>query len=503
MSAAMPLATSALSLTDLERELVGIGARVEGTGDVSVSDVREDSRAVVSGDLFVARSGGHFDGARFAADAVRRGALAILAEEGVSLPALGVPVVRVKDSRLGLALAAEAVHRHPTRALGVVGITGTNGKTTTASLTQFAIDGAGFGAARLGTLGYSFHGDVVPDSLTTPSADDVSRFAARARDRGASHLVMEVSSIALTQARVDAVAFRVAAFTNLTQDHLDYHGTMDAYGAAKERLFAELSPAAAVLNVDDPFGEVLAKKAKGRVIRVGRSDSADVRPREIRVDASGIHGVIELPSSAVSLSSRLVGGHNLENLLVTLGIVEALGLDVRRAAEALARAPMVPGRLERCDGPGDDVTVLVDYAHTPDALRRVLLAVRALGSGKVHCVFGCGGDRDPDKRPKMGRAVGELSDRATITNDNPRTEDPAAIAEAILAGVRATAIPHEVILDRRVAIERAVLGAAPGDVVLLAGKGHEPYQILGDRRTAFDDRDEARRALSLRRKGMH
>lgn len=503
MSAAMPLADSALVLADMERELSSLGARVEGSKDVAVRDVREDSRAISPGDVFVARSGGHFDGARFAVDAVRRGALAVIAEEGVPLPALGVPIVRVRDARLALGLAAEAVHRHPTERLGVVGVTGTNGKTTTAWLTQVAIDGAGGAAARLGTLGYTFGNDSVADSLTTPSADDVSRFAARARDRGASHLVMEVSSIALTQARVDAVSFRVAAFTNLTQDHLDYHGTMEAYGAAKVRLFTELTPAASVINVDDPFGETLARSAGGRVLRVGKGPDADIRPIDIRIDGSGIHGAVHLPSSEVTLASRLVGAHNFENLLVTLGIVEALGLDAVRAASALSQAPMVPGRLERCDEPEDDVTVLVDYAHTPDALRRVLLAVRALGSGKVHCVFGCGGDRDPDKRPKMGLAVGTLADRATITNDNPRSEDPASIAAAIESGLRSAGIPYETILDRRTAIERAVLGALPGDVVLLAGKGHEPYQISGDRKTAFDDREEARRALDLRRRGQH
>lgn len=502
MNAAMPLAASALLLADIERELASLGARVEGSKDVAVRDVREDSRAISPGDLFVARSGGHFDGARFAADAVRRGALAVIAEEAASLPSLGVPVVRVRDARLALGLAAEAVHRHPTEHLGVVGVTGTNGKTTTAWLAQVAIDGAGGAAARLGTLGYSFANDSVSDSLTTPSADDVSRFAARARDHGASHLVMEVSSIALTQARVEAIAFRVAAFTNLTQDHLDYHGTMEAYGAAKMRLFTELSPAASVINVDDPFGGTLARSAAGRVLRVGKGPDADIRPGDIRIDGSGIHGTVHLPSSQVTLASRLVGSHNFENLLVTLGIVEALGLDVVRAASALSQAPAVPGRLERCDEPGDDVTVLVDYAHTPDALRRVLLAVRALGPGKVHCVFGCGGDRDPDKRPKMGHAVGTLADRATITNDNPRSEDPELIARAIESGLRSANIPYQIILDRRTAIEQAVLAALPGDVVILAGKGHEPYQIVGDRKTAFDDREEARQALVLRRRGQ-
>jgi UDP-N-acetylmuramoyl-L-alanyl-D-glutamate--2,6-diaminopimelate ligase len=467
-----------------------------------VTDVRHDSRAVRAGDLFVARAGGSFDGARFAADAVARGAIAILADSSATLPDVRVPVVRVGDVRLALALASEAVHGHPTRELGVVGITGTNGKTTTAWLAAQAIDAAGGATARLGTLGYRFGTDVVDESLTTPEADDLSRFAARALERGASHLAMEVSSIALTQARTDGVSFAVAAFTNLTQDHLDYHGTMDAYAAAKARLFTELAPRTSVIASDGAFGAELAGRAQGRVIRVGRGESAEVRPLAVRLDASGIHARVRLPSGEVDLESRLVGAHNLDNLLLTLGIVEALGLDVQRAAAGLAGAEAVPGRLERCDQPGDDVTVLVDYAHTPDALRRVLEAVRGLSSAKVHCVFGCGGDRDPDKRPKMGAAVAEAADRATITNDNPRSEDPEAIARAIEPALRSSGIPYEVVLDRRTAIERAVQGAQPGDLVLIAGKGHEPYQIVGTEKRGFDDRVEARRALLLRRAEM-
>jgi UDP-N-acetylmuramoyl-L-alanyl-D-glutamate--2,6-diaminopimelate ligase len=314
---------------------------------------------------------------------------------------------------------------------------------------------------------------------------------------------MEVSSIALVQARVEAVAFTVAAFSNLTQDHLDFHGSMQAYAEAKSRLFVELSPRVAVINVDDPFGGELARRVKGAVLTVSRlTQRADVYPREARLDAAGIHATLRLPSGELRIETRLVGAHNLDNVLLTLGIVEALGLDVAHAAAGLAAvAASVPGRLERCDEPGDDVTVLVDYAHSPDALRRVLDAVRGLSRGELHCVFGCGGDRDPTKRPKMGAAVGAAADRATITNDNPRSEVPVAIARAIEPGLRASGIPYDIVLDRAVAIERAILGAAPGDLVLLAGKGHEPYQIIGPEKRVFDDRAEARRALALRREG--
>jgi UDP-N-acetylmuramoyl-L-alanyl-D-glutamate--2,6-diaminopimelate ligase len=499
MSAAMPLSSPGLSLADLVVELALVKARLASGSLVSVTDVRHDSRRVEPGDLFVARPGGKLDGARFVNDAVARGALAVLAAEQTPLPQLSVPVIRVSDVRLGLALAAEAVHGHPTRKLGVVGITGTNGKTTTSFLVAEAIDATGFATARLGTLGYSFRGDSVDESLTTPEADDVSRFASRALERGATHLAMEVSSIALTQARVDAVSFTVAALTNVTQDHLDYHGTMEAYALAKARLFEDLAPRVAVINVDDPVGAAIAERTQGPVLRVGRGMDADVRPLAVRLIGTGIFGEVKLPSATVRLESPLVGAHNLDNLLLTLGIVEALGLDVERAARGLGRAAAAPGRLERVSGEGDDVTVLVDYAHTPDALRRVLEAVRGLTQGGVHCVFGCGGDRDPEKRPKMGAAAGAAATRVTITSDNPRSEDPAAIAAAVELGLWGGGAPYEIVLDRRTAIENAVLGAAPGDLVLIAGKGHEPYQIVGAEKRAFDDRVEARRALAKRR----
>jgi UDP-N-acetylmuramoyl-L-alanyl-D-glutamate--2,6-diaminopimelate ligase len=506
MSAAMNLATSAKPLHELARELAAVSARVEGDGDVVVSDVRQDSRRVEPGDLFVARAGGKTDGAAFVMDAVRRGAVAVLAQTNAPLPLLNVPVVRVDDARRALGLAAEAVHDHPTAALDVIGITGTNGKTTTAWLAEQVLSRAGGAAARLGTLGYSFQGDTVDESLTTPEADDVSRFADRALRRGARQFVMEVSSIALVQARVDAVRFAVAAFTNFTQDHLDFHGSMDAYGAAKARLFVELAPAHSVVFVDDPFGKELASRARGNVLTVGRSEGADLRAVDVRTDARGIAArLVTRAGASLALESRLVGAHNLDNVLVTLGIASALGLDLARATAAMATATAAPGRLERCDELGDDVTVLVDYAHTPDALARVLDAVRALvrddgtSRGKVHCVFGCGGDRDPAKRPRMGEAVGARADRATLTNDNPRTEEPAAIAAAVEPALRASGIPYDVVLDRKDAITHAILEAAPGDLVLLAGKGHEPYQIIGTEYRAFDDRVEARRALALRR----
>ena len=473
--------------------------RLLGDGSVRVFGVRQDSRQVEPGDLFVARSGGKVSGVSFAQAAVARGAVALIVERGAVLPDLDVPMIEVADARRSLALAAEAVYGNPSRALAVVGITGTNGKTTTAWLVERALAGVGAKPARLGTVGFAFGGQSVDSALTTPEADDISRYAAGVRDARGTHFVMEVSSVALTLDRVRALHFQVAAFTNLTQDHLDFHASMAEYAETKAQLFTALAPDTSVLNVDDAFGAELATRAHGRVLRVSKHAGADVHPVAVTVDAKGIRGTVRVPSGEVRLDSRLVGQHNLENLLLALGVLEALGVDLKLAVRALGSAPQVPGRLERCDEAGDDVLVLVDYAHTPDALERVLDAVRTMTARRVLCVFGCGGDRDPQKRPKMGQAVGSRADYAIVTNDNPRSEDPLVIARAIEAGLAQTNGAYEVELDRAKAIERAVLMAGPEDVVLIAGKGHEPYQIIGSETHDFDDRVEARRALALRR----
>jgi UDP-N-acetylmuramoyl-L-alanyl-D-glutamate--2,6-diaminopimelate ligase len=492
-----------LRLDELTRELPE-GVEVVGDASVRVRGVKHDSRAVEAGDLFVARRGEKADGASFVADAITRGAAAVMGSRAVlGDGVVGVPVVLVDDPTLALAYAASAVYAHPSFALEVVGITGTNGKTTTAHLVQAAVDGA-LGRAScgvLGTVGHSFADWRVEAAHTTPEADDTARVMAAMRMRGATHLAMEVSSHALQLGRVRAIRFRAAAFTNLTQDHLDFHGSMDAYAAAKARLFTELGPGAAVINVDDAFGRTVATRVKAPLVRVSASPgtAADIVPREARVGARGIDAVFRTPRGDVHIASRLFGAHNLENLAVALGVAHALDLDLTRAAEALGRAHGAPGRLERCDGPGDGVTVLVDYAHTPDALARVLDAVRAVAAGRVVCVFGCGGDRDPTKRGPMGEAVARRADVAIVTNDNPRTEDPRVIAEAVVAGARGAGVEPLVELDRRKAIDLAVRSARGGDVVLVAGKGHEDYQVVGQVKHPFDDRIEVRRALAERR----
>ncbi|HXX67638.1 MAG TPA: UDP-N-acetylmuramoyl-L-alanyl-D-glutamate--2,6-diaminopimelate ligase [Polyangiaceae bacterium] len=495
-----------LRLDELARELPQ-GTVIVGNAATRVSGVRHDSRDVEPGDLFVGRTGASVDGARFVSDAVARGAAAVMVRAGaVDTKEAEVPVVLVDDVAAALAHAAAAVYGQPSFGLDVVGITGTNGKTTTAHLVRGAIDGA-LGAPTcgiLGTVGHGFGPWQVAAEHTTPEADDIARAMSEMLVRGATHVSMEVSSHALALGRVRAIRFRVAALTNLTQDHLDFHGSMAFYAETKAKLFTELGPAAAVLNVDDPFGRELVRRMGARALRVSArpgagQEEADVAPRSARVDARGIEAIVRTPAGDVTVASRLLGRHNLENLLLCLGIVHALDLDVVRAADAVSRLDAPPGRLERCERDGDSIAVLVDYAHTPDALARAISAVRTFAKGRVWCVFGCGGDRDPTKRAPMGEVVGRLADVAVVTSDNPRTEDPGAIAAAVVSGVRAAGRDPILELDRRKAIDLAVRLAADGDVVLIAGKGHEGYQVTGTVKHTFDDRSEAGRALERRR----
>ncbi len=493
----------ATRLRDLVREIPGASLGPGPGDDPVVGGVHHDSRAVAAGDLFVAREGGGVSGLSYVGDALDRGAVAVVARRG-AISECRVPVIEVDDVPLALALASAAVYGHPTFGLDVVGITGTNGKTTTALLCQRIVSASGGRCGVVGTLGAELEGWVKPSAHTSPEADELARIARRMRDHGATHLVMEVSSIALSAKRADAVRFRVAAFTNLTQDHLDYHGTMEGYAAAKLRLFSELAPAAIATNVRDPFGVRVAEAAPAgaRVLRYASAADAaapDVFPRSLSLGASGISLAVASPMGDVTIRSPLVGAHNVENLLCATAVGLLLDVPPDVVGDALSAPIRVPGRLERCDEPGrDDVLVLVDYAHTPDALARVLQSVRSLTAGRVICVFGCGGDRDPGKRPLMGRAAGRGADLVIVTNDNPRGEDPRAIAEQAARGVAETQTPFSIELDRRAAIHRAVAAAQPGDVVLVAGKGHETYQIVGTTTFAFDDAVVARDALAAR-----
>jgi UDP-N-acetylmuramoyl-L-alanyl-D-glutamate--2,6-diaminopimelate ligase len=493
-----------LRLDELARELP-MPVEIVGDAAVRVCGVRHDSRAVEPGDLFVARKGNHLDGTQFVAEALARGAVAVMSAAGtIDAARVPVPLVIVREPATALAFASSAIYGHPSFALDVVGVTGTNGKTTTTHLVRTAVDGSFDrpSCGVLGTLGHSFAEWHVGAHHTTPEADEIARTMATMRARGATHVAMEVSSHALALERVRAVRFRVAALTNVTQDHFDFHGSMHAYAEQKARLFTELGPAVSVFNVDDAFGSELSARVQDNVVRVSARPGADadIVPREARIDGNGIEALVRTPAADLKIVSRFIGAHNLENLLLALGIAYALELDLERVARALSCEPGVPGRLERCDAAGDDVTALVDYAHTPDALTRVLDAVRAVAKGRVWCVFGCGGERDPTKRGPMGEAAGRGANVAVVTNDNPRGEDPTAIAEAVVAGVRRGGLEPVVELDRRNAIEFAIHSASSGDVVLVAGKGHEDYQVVGKVKHPFDDRIEIRRALGIRRR---
>jgi UDP-N-acetylmuramoyl-L-alanyl-D-glutamate--2,6-diaminopimelate ligase len=492
----------------LSTVMAGTGARSaggEGEVDPEVVRVTGDSREVVPGAAFFALPGAKLDGHAFAAEAARRGAVAVVAERAVACaPAR---LLLVPSTRRAMALAAGNLHGRPGDALLLCGVTGTNGKTTVTYLVEACCAAAGMPAGVLGTVSHRWPGGSREATHTTPESTEIQATLATARDAGARAAILEVSSHALAQDRVAGLRFRAAGFTNLTRDHLDYHGDMEAYFAAKRRLFVEhlAEGGVAVVNARDPAGARLADQlGPGRTVwRYGTRAEDALRAEGVRLGLDGIRATFRTPAGAVVVASPLVGAHNLENLLCAAGLALALGLPPDAVARGLSGSPGAPGRLERVSGRG--VEAFVDYAHTDDALARALEALRALGPGRLLCVFGCGGDRDRGKRPLMGKAAAG-ADLVVVTSDNPRTEDPARIIEEILPGLaglprideaaaRAGARGHLVEPDRRAAIRLAIALARPGDAVLVAGKGHEDYQIVGTEKRPFSDRVEARRAL--------
>jgi len=469
---------------------------------VPVTRVVADSRRVRPGDAFAAYAGGREDGRRYISDAIERGAGSVLWDpQGYSwnrewkLPHL--PIENLK-ARLG-GIAAE-VYGHPSRELWVVGVTGTNGKTSCSHWIAAGQDTAGRRAALVGTLGCGLWGNLEPATNTTPDAAELHELLRAFKTKGAEAVAMEVSSHGLDQGRVNAVAFDVALFTNLSRDHLDYHGTMAAYGAAKARLFTWPGLRVGVINADDAFGQSLidAARAKGRKVLTYGFGAADIVGSGLVASATGLAFTVETPWGKGEIHSQLVGAFNAANLLGVLGALLVSGVPFESALAFLARAEAPPGRMQRLGG-GRAPLVVVDYAHTPDALDKVLGALRAAvapGSELV-CVFGCGGDRDRGKRPEMGRVAARLADRVIITSDNPRSEDPEAIASDIVHGLRDTGNRrYAVELDRASAIASAIAEAKAGDVVLLAGKGHETYQERAGTRERFLDAEHAARALA-------
>ena len=463
------------------RELMGGDAP-----DVEITGLYYRSSDVRPGGLFFCVPGFKTDGHDFAPDAVERGAAALVCERPLEL---GVPELVVPSVRAAMGPAAARFYGDPTAKLRVVGITGTNGKTTTAFLTRAILERAGMQTGLLGTVKSIVGGVEEPVERTTPEGIDLQATFQRMLDAGDAACAMEVSSHALELGRAEGIHFACRVFTNLTQDHLDFHPDMEAYFAAKRRLFD--TPGTAIVNVDDDYGRRLAGEL-GDAVTYGVDSDADYRARDVDFDPSGASFVCETPDGAIAIRTRLPGLFNVENALAAIAAARALGVALEAARAALAEADRVPGRFEPVDE-GQPFTVLVDYAHTPEALDNVLRAARDLTDGRVHVVFGAGGDRDRAKRPLMGKAAAELADRVVVTSDNPRSEDPQAIITEILAG---TGPDVESEPDRRRAIALAVSSADPGDVVVVAGKGHEQGQEFENgRKEPFDDVAVVREAL--------
>ena len=502
-----------MRLADLVTVLSDQSALPAGWGDREVTTVVQDSRKAVPGSLFVAVRGFHSDGHRFISQALGRGAAAVVAEEQASVEApAGAPVILVPDTRAALARLASRFYGDPSHHLVLVGITGTNGKTTTSYLVRSVIEAAGTPCGLIGTIDYRIGDRVYPALNTTPESLDVQRLLAEMIEQGARACVMEVSSHALALGRTAECAFRAAAFTNLTQDHLDFHGSMEAYFHAKLLLFRGLPPdAVAVVNDDDARAGEIARNTRARVITFGLSERADVRPAgKVRHGLHGLAFTAATPAGAVEVASPLVGKHNVYNILTAIGLGTALGIAPEAIRAGIRSMEAVPGRMEKVDE-GQPFGVVVDYAHTEDALIRLLEAVREIAPKRVITLFGCGGDRDRMKRPLMGAAAVAGSDMVIVTSDNPRTEEPLAIIADIERGMSrgqrvalpggaagSAGTPYAVIPDRAAAIDAAIGIAEAGDVVVLAGKGHENYQVLGERTVHFDDREQARAALRCR-----
>ena len=473
------------------RELLGDDGGALTTGaDTPVSGVAYRSDKVEPGNAFFCISGFRHDGHEFAADAVARGAVALVCERPLGL---GVAEAIVADTRRALARASARFYGDPSARLAVVGITGTNGKTTTTYLVDSILRAAGHVTGLIGTVETRIADTRLGSARTTPESADMQRLFAEMLAAGASAAAIEVSSHAIDLHRVDGVSFAVAAFTNLTQDHLDYHHTLEEYWSVKRRLFTELPVAERVVNVDDPRGAELAAGLPG-CWTVGRDASASVRASDERAEPTCTTFTLIARGDEARVVLPLAGAFNVSNALVAAGCALALGIDTATVVAGLEGAPQVPGRLERIDE-GQTFAVLVDYSHTPDSLAKAIAAVRAVTPGRVITVFGCGGDRDPEKRPLMGRAAGQGSDLVVVTSDNPRTEDPVGIVLQVEDGLVPTGTPYVVEIDRRSAIASALASAGAGDAVLIAGKGHEDYQIFMDRTIHFDDREVAREEL--------
>jgi UDP-N-acetylmuramyl-tripeptide synthetase len=484
---------------------LGLGRLLQGSSETEITGICYDSRKAGPGTLFVAVPGFKTDGHEYVADAVARGCACVVVEQPVRVPP-EVAVLQVDSSRRALAVLAARFYRWPSRKLRVIGVTGTNGKTTTSHLIRAILQAQGRKVGLIGTV-HNFIGEAeLPASLTTPQPSDLQELMHRMVEAGCSHVVMEVSSEGLDMHRVDDVEFDVGVFTNLTQDHLNYHGTIEKYRDAKLQLFRMLGEPgvkgnkAAVLNLDDPSTGYFRDACAVPVWTYGLDRNGTVRADQVETWSKGSKLVLHTPKGEAPLSLKLAGQFNVYNAMAaaTVGLAEGVPLDV--IVRALAQENGVAGRMEAVDA-GQPFGVFVDYAHSPDGLENVLRTAQGFARGRVIAVFGCGGDRDRSKRPQMGRIAAERADYTIITSDNPRSEEPLAIVREIEAGVNAVQPPgqfYEIVVDRATAICRAIAIAEPDDVIIIAGKGHETYQIFKDKTIDFDDRAVARRCIEER-----
>ncbi|NUM56081.1 MAG: UDP-N-acetylmuramoyl-L-alanyl-D-glutamate--2,6-diaminopimelate ligase [Candidatus Hydrogenedentes bacterium] len=478
-----------------------IGCAARPLDPLPITRVTEDSRRCEPGAVFVAAAGTHVDGHDFISWAAGAGAVAVIGERTGFSESAGLPYLSVPNARKALGILAHTLHGNPSKQMTVIGITGTNGKTTSARMVQHILRTGGSRCAFFGTIGYDIAGTMHAAKHTTPFGEELAEMFAKAYDAGESHIVMEVSSHALDQERIAGIRYRVGAFTNLTQDHLDYHKDMDSYRRAKLMLFERIegSDAFTAVNNDDPCAPAFVAASRVRCHTFG--DRADCRAEKTSVTARETRFTLATPWGAAPVKMRMLGKHNVSNALCAAAICGGLGVPVQAIADALGTLRNVPGRFEHVDA-GQDFQVIVDYAHTDDGLRNVLTAARGICEGRVIVVFGCGGDRDKTKRPKMGAVAAELADFAIVTSDNPRSEDPERILLDIEVGLqhanKRKYDDYEMILDRSEAIRRATAIAKPGDLIMIAGKGHEDYQILGNKRIHFDDREVARAILAER-----
>jgi UDP-N-acetylmuramoyl-L-alanyl-D-glutamate--2,6-diaminopimelate ligase len=477
-----------------------VDATLSGPGELTVTDVTHNSKIVGPGSLFAAVRGALFDAHKFIPQVMEQQAVGVMSELAAPENFQGA-WLQVQDVRRAMALAAAAVHHHPSRELKLVGITGTNGKTTTAYLIASIPEAAGEPVAMTGTVEYRIGKERRKADRTTPEATDMQRLLRQAVTRGCKTAVMECSSQAMDFHRCDELEYAVAVFTNLTRDHLDYHKTMENYWYAKQRLFdgrLGSRPRTSVVNLDDPYGVELAQRLKGeglKIVTYAVKNSADVTARNAQFSLNGMRFQLHTPSQDREFLSPLVGPPHVYNTLAAISSGLALGYDMEVIARALGSCTGAPGRFERVPH-GGDFAVVVDYAHSDDALLNVLRTARDVTRGRIVTVFGCGGDRDRSKRAPMGEAAGSLSDVVILTSDNPRTEDPQQILADAEVGIEKTGKPYRKIADRREAIEQAIGEARPNDLVLIAGKGHEDYQIIGREVFHFDDREVASQALA-------